>query len=62
MRRDGKKNTANGKVGTIICLAHACCFLPEEESTEVPFYLNLKNPSHLARVTVLDTVSTLVSN
>lgn len=48
MRRDNKKKTAaNGKVGIIICLVYLYSLLLGEKSTEVLFYLNLKNPSHL---------------
>lgn len=47
MRRDNKKKTAaNGKVGIIICLVYLYSSLLGEKSTEVLFYLNLKNSSH----------------
>lgn len=51
MRRDNKKKTpANGKVGIIICLVYLYSSLPGEKSTEVLFYLNLKNPSRLVEL------------
>lgn len=51
MRRDHEKKTAaNGKVGVLICLAYLWDLLLGEKSTEVSFYVNLKNLSHLTEL------------